>query len=212
VTRISVLRTARAVGTGLCALGAAVAASTLTVHAFDRVQSFDPVPAGRGYVYFVKEHDPQGDPVAGRTVTISVQHVPGAGASVAPCDAQGHPTGPALQTATEPSGIDGLAYFLIRTSTTPGENDFTWQDGTYTGQVVVVGTPVGGEAAAASRQGAGAATPNADRGGVRGPRGTVPVAARSHLPPLAMPPVAAAFLATLLVWLFLPPVLARPHR
>jgi len=204
-----VLRTARAAVCGLCALGAAVAASTLSAHAFDRVQTFDPVPAGHGYVYYVKELDVQGQPLAGRTVTVSVVHAPGDGASVAPCDAEGHLTGAAAPTATQVSGADGLAYFRLRTSTTPGENDYSWQDGTYSGQVVVVGKPVSAGASAASRQAESTATPGGGHGGGARPVGVVQVAARPHLPPTAIPPVAAALLATLLVWLFLPPVLAR---
>lgn len=197
------LRPARAALSALCALGAAAAASTLTAHAFDTVQSFDPVPAGQGYTYYVIEHDFNNQPVQGRAVTISVQRAPGRDAAVAPGDAKGIPTGAWGQTATQVSGADGLAYFLLRTSTTPGENDFTWQDGTYTGQAVVIGRPLA--AATAGRKAGATAAPKP----APTPLPLDPAAARSQLPSAAVPPLAVALLATLLVWLFLPPVLAR---
>jgi hypothetical protein len=183
---------------GLGALAAA-ALTTATVHAFENTQSFDPVPAGRGYVYYVREADTDHQPISGRRVTMSVQHAPGPDATVAPSDAKGKPTGPAGQTASEVTGDDGLAFFVIKTSTTPGDNEFVWQDGTYTGQVVVVGKPLGA-AATASPRGGGAGHH------ARTPARAVPA---HGLPSSAMPPLAAGLLASLLVFLFAPPVVAR---
>jgi hypothetical protein len=206
MTRISVLRTARAVLVGLSALAASVAASTLLAHADASTQAFDPVDAGRGYVYWVKEHDTAGDALPGRTVTLTVQRAPGPGAAVAPSDATGRVTGARGQAATQVSGGDGLAYFRLWTSTTPGENDFIWQDANYSGLVTVVGRAVPGGVASAS--------PVAGRVGTVASRhaagaGTAAAAGHAHLPPAAMPPLAAALLAMLLVFIFVPPVLAR---
>lgn len=192
-------RPRRAALAGLGALAAA-ALTTATVHAVEQSQSFDPVPAGRGYVYYVREADTEHQPISGRRVTMSVQHAPGPDASVAPSDAKGKLTGPAGKTASEVTGDDGLAFFVIKTSTTPGANEFLWQDGTYTGQVVVVGKPLNGAAATAAPRGAG---PGRRAGGVtRRP----PAHA---LPSTAMPPLAAGLLSSLLVFLLAPPVLAR---
>ncbi len=200
---------ARAVLTGLSALAAAVATTTVTVHAFDRVESLDPIPAGRSYVYFVKEVASDHSPIAGRTVTMAVQHGAAADASVAPSDAQGHPTGPAGATASELSGADGLAFFILRTSATPGDNEFTWRDATYTGQVVVVGTPVAGATPSARGATSGAQAPKHRRGTGAA---TVVAVERARGPQAAVPPLAAALLAVLLVWLLAPPVLARRVR
>ena len=195
---------ARTVLTGLCAAAAAAATCSVTAHAFDRTESLDPVPAGRSYVYYVKELDTDHQPVQGHVVTMTVQQGAGADASVAPCDPKGHPTGPAGQTASELSGSDGLAYFLIKTSTTPGTNEFTWKDDTYNGQIVVVGKPLPGAAAKPSRNtGTSHATPSADR---------TAAAARAKLPQRAIPPLAAALLAFLLVCLIAPPLLVRHVR
>lgn len=221
------LRRAREVLSGLTVVVAAASASTLTAHAFDKVQSVDPVPAGRGYIYYVREHDSDDQPLQGRTVTMSVQRAPGSDATVAPCDPQGHTSGSPAQTATQVSGADGLAYFFIRTATTPGENDFTWQDGTYSGQVIVIGKPVAAATATATAGGAtgtaqaastsASATPRAGaaggsrRGGTgAGPQGAAePAAARVSLPSPTVPPLAAALLATMLAWLFGPALVQR---
>jgi hypothetical protein len=195
------LRPLRALLTGLSVLAAVAAVSTVSAHAFEKVQSFDPVPAGRGYVYYVKEADTQHQPIVGRRVTMSVQHAPGSDASVAPSDSKGSPTGPAGQTASAVTGDDGLAFFVLKTSTTPGDNEFTWQDGTYTGQVVVVGKPLGGAAPAT-------ATPRVQSTATR-PRPAAPSAAVPGLPAKGMPPLAAGLFATLLVWLVGPAALRR---
>jgi hypothetical protein len=70
-----------------------------------------------------------------------VQSAPGTDASVAPADASRRATGPQGNQASTKSGADGLAYFALELSPTPGENDFVWDDGVFTGLVVVVGTP-----------------------------------------------------------------------
>jgi len=203
---------ARTVLAGLSAAVAAVAVCTTTARAFDRVESLDPITAGRSYFYYVKELDTDHQPIAGRTVTMAVQHGAGPDASVAPADASGHPTGPAGATATEESGSDGLAFFLLKTSTTPGDNEFTWRDDTYSGQVVVVGKALAGPTSSAH-----AATGTTNSGGSGrqiGPStGARSQAARpAHLPPTAMPPLAAALLAFLLVLLVAPPRVARYVR
>lgn len=193
---------ARTVLAGLFA-AAAAAACSVTAHAFDRTESLDPVSAGRGYVYYVKELDTDHQPVQGHVVTMSVQQGAGGDASVAPCDPGGHPTGPAGQTASELSGPDGLAYFFIKTSTTPGTNEFTWKDDTYKGQIVVVGKPLPGAAAKPSHSGASAHP---------APGAPAAAAARAKLPQRAMPPLAAGLLAFLVVCLVAPPLLARHVR
>jgi hypothetical protein len=202
---------ARAVLTGLVVL-AAVAASPLTARAFDRVESLDPVAAGHSYVYYVREVDTDHQPIAGRSVTMSVQHAPAPDTTVAPADSSGHTTGPAGLSAKEVSGADGLAFFLLTTSKTPGDNEFTWQDGIYNGQVVVVGKPVPGTSptpsprpsaspTAVPRAAAGAKSPPVSGGGG--------AAASVRLPASRVPPLAAALLAALLVFLLVPSSLAR---
>lgn len=193
--------------TALCAAAAATATCSVTAHAFDRTESLDPVPAGRGYVYYVKELDTDHQPIPGHVVTMSVQQGAGADASVAPCDPKGHPTGPAGQTASELSGADGLAYFLIKTSTTPGTNEFTWKDDTYHGQVVVVGRPLPGAAGATARRATGAS--HAATAAAAAAAAARAAAAHAKPPQGAMPPLAAGLLAFLLVWLVAPPLLAR---
>jgi hypothetical protein len=198
------VRPLRALLTGMSVLATAAAVSTAPVHAFEKVQSFDPVPAGRGYVYYVKEAATDHQPIVGRRVTMSVQHAPGSDASVAPSDAKGNPTGPAGTTASVVTGDDGLAYFVLKTSTTPGNNEFTWQDGTYTGQVVVVGMPLGGAAPATAHASAKPAT-----GGKPAKPPASATAATVSLPAKGMPPLAAGLFATLLVWLLVPRALER---
>lgn len=199
----------RAVLTGLSALAAAVATTSVTAHALDRTESLAPVPAGRGYVYWVKEVDNDHQPIAGRTVTMTVQHGAGSDATVAPSDANGHATGQPGQTASELSGSDGLAFFILKTSSTPGDNEFTWRDDTYSGQVVVVGQPLAGATAQAKAantgKGSGAKAKGAGAGAAH-------VAGRAGLPGVAMPPLAAALLAFLVVLLVAPPALARRAR
>jgi hypothetical protein len=134
--------TTRVLAAGLAA-GAAALATTLPVLAYNRVDKLDPVLSGRGYVYYVKELDTASQPIAGRTVTMAVGTVPGAGASVAPADASGHTTGNAGPSTSVVSGPDGLAYFVLHTSPTPGQNEFLWHDADFTGQVLVQGTPHG---------------------------------------------------------------------
>lgn len=196
---------ARAVLVGLSASLAAVAACTATALAFDRVETLAPIAAGRAYLYFVKELDVDQQPIAGRTVTMAVQQGAGPDASVAPSDSKGHATGTAGATATEVSGDDGLAYFLLRTSSTPGRNEFTWKDPDYSGEVVVVGKSLSGAGASPSASGGGT-----HAGGKGGGIGAHTRAA--HLPPVAMPPLAAALLAFLLVLLLAPPVVSRYVR
>jgi len=191
-------RTARSLPIGLAALIAAALGPATTVLAFDKVDQLQPVAAGRGYVYFVHEVDAQKQPVAGRTVSVSVGTVPGPGASVGPADAEGHLTGPAGATAAEQSGSDGLVYFVLRTSTTPGQNQFTWTDSTWSGEVLVTGTAP----ATPSPAPAGAAG-TARGGGPHGASGTGHGGAtRSAASPSPrVPPVLVALAATALAWL-----------
>ncbi len=201
---------ARAVLAGLCAAAAVVATCPSIALAYDRTDHPDPIIAGRNYTYFVKEIDAARQPLPGRTVTMMVQHGAGPNASVAPTDASGHATGPAGANASEVSGADGLAFFILKTSTTPGENDFVWRDPTYTGLVVIVGTPLGGASPAAHGAGSGGGGSAASAGGHHGGSGAGGGASgRARLPQTAMPPLAAGMLAFLLVWLLAPPVLRR---
>lgn len=188
-----IVRTAISVGT---AVAAASVMSTVTAHAYDRIDTLQPIPAGHSYVYYVKELDPARLPLGGRPVTMKLAQGAGSDATVAPSDSAGHPTGPAGKTATENSGADGLAFFILKTSTTPGENVWTWQDPTYTGEVVVYGSQAG----AASGAGAGS-------GGRRHARPLPPASTR--LPQGAIPPLGAALIAGGLVWLLAPPLLRR---
>jgi hypothetical protein len=135
--------TTRVLAAGLAAGAAALAAVSPALAAFNRVDKLDPILSGRGYVYYVKELDTAGAPIAGRTVTMTVGTVPGPGASVAPSDASGHTTGNAGQSTSVVSGPDGLAYFALHTSPTPGQNEFLWHDDDFTGQVLVQGLPHG---------------------------------------------------------------------
>ena len=206
---------ARAVLAGLCATAAAVATCSLTALAYDRTDNPDPIFAGRNYTYFVKEIDTDRQPIQGRTVTMTVKHGAGPDASVAPSDASGHPTSPAGASASEVSGADGLAFFILHTSTTPGENDFVWRDDTYSGLVVVVGKPLGNVSpsatagAGAGSAGAGGHHGRADAGGGGSESTRGAASGHARLPQTAMPPLAAGMLAFLLVWLLLPPVLQR---
>jgi hypothetical protein len=198
-----VSRTARIAPIGLAALTAAALGSATPVLAFDKVDHLQPVQAGRGYVYFVREADVRKQPVAGRTVTVKVGTVPGPGATVAPADAGGHPTGPAGGIAAEASGADGLAYFVLRTSTVAGDNEFTWSDATWTGQVLVTGlapSPSPVPAAAGSTH-----------GGSSGGAATV-VATAARLPGRGFPPLAAGLVAMGVVWAALPALLRRRRR
>jgi len=216
--------TARLAPLGLAAVIAATVGSLTTALAFDKVDHLKPIQAGRGYVFFVKEVDTNQQPLGGRRVTADVGRVPGAGASVAPCDAQGHATGPAAESASAQSGDDGHVYFLLRTSSTPGENEFTWTDATWTGEVLVTGeAPASALAGAASGGGSGGANGAGGVGGVGaagaagGPGGTgggAPSAAAlaGRLPARGVPPLAAALAAAGLVWLVLPGVLAGRRR
>ena len=201
---------ARAVLVGLSASLAAVAACTATALAFDRVETLDPVAAGRAYLYFVKEVNADQQPMPGRTVTMAVLHGAGPDASVAPSDSKGRATDSAGATATEVSGDDGLAYFLLRTSSTPGRNEFTWKDHDYSGEVVVVGKSLSGAGASPSASEQSAGGGGTHTGGKAG--GTGAHARAAHLPPLAMPPLAAALLAFILVLLLAPPVVSRYVR
>jgi len=175
---------------------------------------------GRSYVYYVHEVETDRQPWAGRTVTMTVKQAPGSDAAVAPSDAAWHATGPPGQSASGVSGDDGLVFFILTTSATPGENDFVWKDDTYDGLVVVLGVkpprPSGSSGGGASGSqgqghGGGAGGTTAGSGGSsRGGSVTTPAtAARAGLPQASMPPLAAGLLAVLLVFLLLPPVLAR---
>lgn len=205
-------RTARLAPIGFAAAIAAALGSATAALAFDKVDNLQPIQAGRGYVYYVHEVDVQKQPVQGRTVTVNVGKVPGRDATVAPADAQGHATGPAGAAAQELSGTDGLAYFLLRTSTTPGVNEFTWTDTTWTGEVLVTGqpapssSPAAGSGAAAGSSHGGTASGAGGSGG-SGKAASASTAART--PGRGVPPVAAGLAAMVLAWLVLPPVLAR---
>jgi hypothetical protein len=211
-------------GVGLAALVAAAAAavgSPMPALAFDKVDQLQPVQAGRGYVYYIREADVQKQPLAGRPVTVKVGKVPAPDAAVAPADAQGHATGPAGVTAVEQSGADGLAYFLLRTSSTPGDNEFTWSDTTWTGQVLVTGQPASAASptvsapAGASGSSGGAKGPTGGAGGAGAtakPKSPTPAQLAGRLPTAAVPPLAAGLAAMGLVWLTVPPYLARRRR
>ena len=194
---------ARAVLIGLSAVAAALATSSVTALAFDRVESLQPIPAGHSYVYYVKELDTDRLPIQGRTVTVTVSHDAGRVSRVAQAYASGHPTGPAGPSATEVSGADGLAFFILKTSSTPGDNEWVWKDDTYTGQVIVVGKPLGPGTTTSPTHNSGTSTP------VRHPR--VP-AGRAALPPTAIPPLAAGIFAAMLTWLLATPPLRRYIR
>jgi hypothetical protein len=123
------------------ALAIVLALLPLRVLGYDKVDRQQPQTAGTALAYYIREANSQDQPQPGRTVTMRVQSAPGTGASVAPADATRHATGPQGNQASTKSGSDGLAYFALELSPTPGENDFVWDDGVFTGLVVVVGTP-----------------------------------------------------------------------
>lgn len=125
----------------LPALAALLALLPARVLGYDKIDRQQPQTAGTALAYYIREANSQDAPQAGRTVTMRVQSAPGTGASVAPADASRHAVGPQGNQASTKSGPDGLAYFALELSPTPGENDFVWDDGVFTGLVVVVGTP-----------------------------------------------------------------------
>ena len=181
------------------AIAAALGPATAAL-AFSKTDTEKPVEAGRGYVYYIREVDANKNPLAGRTVVMSVGTVPAADATVAASDAAGHVSGTPGRTANEQSGADGMVYFVLRTSATPGQNQFTWSDTAYTGQVLVTGTA---PASASPRPGAAAGTA---KGGAA-PRASV---AGSH--GFVVPPPAAGIAASALVWLGGPALLVRRRR
>jgi len=122
-------------------LAVLVALVPAPVLGYDKVDRQQPQTAGTALAYYIREANSQDQPQPGRTVTMRVQSAPGTGASVAPADASRRATGPQGNQASTKSGADGLAYFALELSPTPGENDFVWDDGVFTGLVVVVGTP-----------------------------------------------------------------------
>jgi hypothetical protein len=126
---------------GLLALAALLALAPVRVLGYDKVDRQPPQTAGTALAYYIREANSQDAPQAGRPVTMRVQSAPGTGASVAPADASRHAVGPQGNQASTKSGADGLAYFALELSPTPGENQFVWDDGVFTGLVVVVGTP-----------------------------------------------------------------------
>ncbi len=119
----------------------ALVLAPVRVLAYDKVDRQQPQIAGTALAYYIREANSQDAPQPGRTVTMRVQSAPGTGASVAAADASRHPAGPQGNQASTKSGADGLAYFALELSPTPGENQFVWDDGVFTGLVVVVGTP-----------------------------------------------------------------------
>jgi hypothetical protein len=126
---------------GLLALAVLLALAPVRVLGYDKVDRQPPQTAGTALAYYIREANSQDAPQAGRPVTMRVQSAPGTGASVAPADASRHAVGPQGNQASTKSGADGLAYFALELSPTPGENQFVWDDGVFTGLVVVVGTP-----------------------------------------------------------------------
>ncbi|MDB5067519.1 MAG: hypothetical protein JWM18_3953 [Chloroflexi bacterium] len=126
---------------GLLAVSALLALAPVRVLGYDKVDRQQAQVAGTALAYFIREANSQDAPQPGRTVTMRVQSAPGTGASVAAADATRHPVGPQGTQASTKSGADGLAYFALELSPTPGENQFVWDDGVFTGLVVVVGSP-----------------------------------------------------------------------
>ncbi|HEV7465147.1 MAG TPA: hypothetical protein VGP96_02530 [Candidatus Dormibacteraeota bacterium] len=126
---------------GLLAVSALLALAPVRVLGYDKVDRQQPQIAGTALAYYIREANSQDAPQPGRTVTMRVQSAPGTGASVAAADATRHPVGPQGTQASTKSGADGLAYFALELSPTPGENQFVWDDGVFTGLVVVVGSP-----------------------------------------------------------------------
>ncbi|HEX3606140.1 MAG TPA: hypothetical protein VH134_09475 [Candidatus Dormibacteraeota bacterium] len=135
------LRRRRSLTLGLLAVLSLLALTPARVLAYDKVDHQQPQTAGTALAYYIREANSQDAPQAGRTVTMRVQSAPGTGASVAPADASRHAVGPQGNQASTKSGADGLAYFALELSPTPGENQFVWDDGVFTGLVVVAGTP-----------------------------------------------------------------------
>jgi hypothetical protein len=125
----------------LPALAILLALVPVRVLGYDKIDRQQPQTAGTALAYYIREANSQDQPQSGRTVTMRVQSAPGTGASVAAADASRRATGPQGNQASTKSGADGLAYFALELSPTPGENDFVWDDGVFTGLVVVVGTP-----------------------------------------------------------------------
>jgi hypothetical protein len=126
---------------GLLAVSALLALAPVRVLGYDKVDRQQAQVAGTALAYYIREANSQDAPQPGRTVTMRVQSAPGTGASVAAADATRHPVGPQGTQASTKSGTDGLAYFALELSPTPGENQFVWDDGVFTGLVVVVGSP-----------------------------------------------------------------------
>ena len=126
---------------GLLAVSAVLALAPVRVLGYDKVDRQQAQVAGTALAYYIREANSQDAPQPGRTVTMRVQSAPGTGASVAAADATRHPVGPQGTQASTKSGADGLAYFALELSPTPGENQFVWDDGVFTGLVVVVGSP-----------------------------------------------------------------------
>ncbi|MDB5114296.1 MAG: hypothetical protein JWL78_1366 [Chloroflexi bacterium] len=126
---------------GLLAISALLALAPVRVLGYDKVDRQQAQVAGTALAYYIREANSQDAPQPGRTVTMRVQSAPGTGASVAAADATRHPVGPQGTQASTKSGADGLAYFALELSPTPGENQFVWDDGVFTGLVVVVGSP-----------------------------------------------------------------------
>jgi hypothetical protein len=137
-----VARSRRApVTVALLAVATVLALAPVRVLGYDKIDRQPPQTAGTALAYYIREANSEDAPQAGRTVTMRVQKAPGTGASVAAADAGRHIVGPQGNQASTKSGPDGLAYFALELSPTPGENDFVWDDGVFTGLVVVVGTP-----------------------------------------------------------------------
>jgi hypothetical protein len=126
---------------GLLAISALLALAPVRVLGYDKVDRQQAQVAGTALAYYIREANSQDAPQPGRTVSMRVQSAPGTGASVAAADATRHPVGPQGTQASTKSGADGLAYFALELSPTPGENQFVWDDGVFTGLVVVVGSP-----------------------------------------------------------------------
>jgi hypothetical protein len=134
-------RRRRLLALGLLAVSALLALAPVRVLGYDKVDRQQAQVAGTALAYYIREANSQDAPQPGRTVTMRVQSAPGTGASVAAADATRHPVGPQGTQASTKSGADGLAYFALELSPTPGENQFVWDDGVFTGLVVVVGSP-----------------------------------------------------------------------
>ena len=198
---------ARLLPIGLAALTAAALGTVTASAAFAKVDRPDPIPAGRGYVYFLHEVDSHQQPVAGRSVLMKVGKVPGPGASVAVSDNQGHLAGPAGPSASASSGADGMVHFVLRISGTAGVNEFIWDDGTYQGQVLVTGLAAATVSPSAAAGAAGPAHGKAAGGSASSGPSAAQLAGR--LPARRVPPLAAALAAAALCWVVVPGLLAR---